>query len=156
MDPITLVVTALIAGGLSGTGLSWEIIKGWLTRSSAHSPQDPDEQMRRRVDELSNALTSSGQSLADAASLLGDLQKEMTGRMKALEELRHQIAMNEELSKVSAEATKALNEIIEARMGQQERRITKIAWVQGTLFAVFGASVAILVVVFAHFLPTIK
>jgi chromosome segregation ATPase len=156
MDPLAILAAALSTAFASGAGLVWEAARNWLARRYERGPQGTDDRIRQRVAELSAALTASGRNLTDAAAMLGDLQTEMTARMTALEELRRQIAANEELRKVSAAATEALDEIIEARMRQQERRITKLSWLQGALFAVFGASVAILVVVFSHFLPTIK
>jgi hypothetical protein len=157
MDPIVaLLVGALTAALGSGFELVREALKALLARRREPARLDPDEQMRERVAELSDALTSSGQNLSDAAAMLGELQQEMTARMKALEELRRQIAMNEELKNVSAAAAEALDKIIEARMRQQERHITKISWLQGALFSIFGASVAILVVIFSHYIPSIK
>jgi hypothetical protein len=46
--------------------------------------------------------------------------------------------------------------IIKSRLKEQERHMRRVGWRQGLVYAIFGAAVAVAVVVFSHLLPTIK
>ena len=127
----------------------------YLRRRPDKEP-DPDDRWRRRVEEITEALKRSTGNLGEASALLIDLQQELAGRARALEELQKEITEHERLTQISGEASKALDELIEARMREQERRIVRVAWGQGIVFAVFGAAVAVAIVVFSHWLPTIR
>jgi len=126
----------------------------WIVlRDERYDQYDP---MRRRAKEISTALTRSAGSLSEATVLLTELKEELTGRMKALELLRQQIDENEHLAEISSESAKAMDQVIVARIREQERRIRIVAWRQGIVFAVFGAAVAVAAVIFGHWLPTLK
>jgi hypothetical protein len=127
-----------------------------VANQTAGEPPDPDDQMRRRVEVISAALTQSARSLGEASTLLSELQEELAGRVRALGKLREEISGHERLAEISGEASKALDEAIDARMREQARRIARVAWGQGVVFAILGAVVAVAVVVFSHLLPTIK
>lgn len=102
------------------------------------------------VDEVSDALQTSAAKLSDATELLTVLQQEMAARQKALAELNEQVRRGDELASVSAEATAALDAMIERRMARTERRIGRLAWWQGAVWALFGALVAVLATIYAE------
>lgn len=74
----------------------------------------------------------------------------MAARQKALAELNEQVRRGDELASVSAEATAALDAMIERRMARTERRIGRLAWWQGAVWALFGALVAVLATIYAE------
>lgn len=81
-------------------------------------------------------------------------RRALAAQMEALEELRQEIAQPD--VGASDEALQPVYEKIDERTRELERRITKMGWRQGAVYAVFGAAVAVLIVVFGHYLPVIK
>jgi hypothetical protein len=81
-------------------------------------------------------------------------RRALAAKVEALEELRHEIG--EPGVGASDEALRPVYEKIDARTKELEQRITRMGWRQGAVYAVFGAAVAVLVVVFGHYLPVIK
>lgn len=164
---LTLVIISLVHA--APRSLPYEILVGALaitaviataiaivrSRRPSELP-DPDEPLRQRVKYVSEALTSSVMNLDLATRLMSDLQTELSSREAALVSLRQDITDNEELARVTAEASAALDRLVESRLKEQERRIRRVGWRQGLVYALFGAAVAVAVVVFSHYLPTIK
>jgi hypothetical protein len=125
-----IAVFALLASGL---GIVLETTWGRFWKSG-----DPEDRMGRRINQISSSLTWSATNLADASALLTDLQEELAGRAKALNDLRREIMEHERLAEISSEASKALDEVIDARMREQARRIARVAWGQGALCKTVG------------------
>jgi hypothetical protein len=44
----------------------------------------------------------------------------------------------------------------DARLKDAEQRMARTGWLQGAVFAAFGAAVAVLIVVLGHWLPIVK
>ncbi|MDJ0344464.1 hypothetical protein QMK19_20850 [Streptomyces sp. H10-C2] len=91
--------------------------------------------LERRVVNLNAALNASSAHLTNAAKLISEMQQEIAARQQALEELNHKVAANEQLATVSADATAALDAMIESKMARQERRMSRVAWGHGAVFA---------------------
>lgn len=127
-----------------------------LVRSRRSELPDPDEPLKQRVKYVSDVLTRSTRNLNLATRLMADLQTELSSRAVALESLRQEINDNEELAKVTREASAAIDRLVESRLKEQERRMQRVGWRQGLVYAFFGAAVAVAVVVFGRYLPTIK
>lgn len=98
-----------------------------------------------RIDRIRDSLKASTDYLADAMKLIATLQQEIAARQNALEELTKQIQRGERLATIGAEATKALDEMMTENQMRSEKRIGRLAWWQGVLFALFGAAVAVIV-----------
>jgi hypothetical protein len=148
--------TAAVAIAAGALAAATAAVVDVLRKQPAGKRPEPDDRIRRRVEEISTALKQSAGNLGEASVLLTELQEELTGRVIALERLRQEIAEHERLAEISSEASKALDQVIDARMREQARRIARVAWGQGLVFAIFGAAVAVAVVVFSHWLPTIR
>jgi len=140
--------------GIAASGAA--VLQDRRERQREIETADPDGKMRHRVDVISFALRRSAASLSEASVLIAELQEELTGRVAALDDLRQEIKEHQELAKISGEATKALDQAMAARLREQERRIARVAWKQGAIFAVFGAAIAIALVVFGHLIPAIN
>ena len=106
--------------------------------------ETPEEALQRRLKAANRALRQSAGSLEYAVGVITDLQQELSVRQQALEELNAKLADGEKLAQINAEATEALNRLVEANMNRSEKRIGRLAWAQGGLYAVFGAAVAVL------------
>lgn len=164
---LSLVVTGLVSS--APRSLPFEILTGalavigviltaiFVVRSRRSSElRDPDEPLRQRVKYVSDALASSARNLGLATRLMADLQTELSSRAVALEILRQEISDNEELARVTSQASAAIDRLVESRNKEQERRIRRVGWRQGLVYALFGAAVAVAVVVFSKYLPVIR
>jgi hypothetical protein len=145
----------IIASALAVLGVILAAIIVQRTRRSSLLA-DPDEPLRQRVKYVSDALASSARHLDLATRLIGNLQTELSARAVALESLRQEISDNEELARVTSQAAAAIDRLVESRNKEQERRMRRVGWRQGLVYAIFGAAVAVALVVFSHLLPTIK
>lgn len=146
---ISSLAIAIIASVLALAGV---ILIAIVVRRARRSPElpDPDAPLRQRIEKISRALTSSARSLGLAASLIADLQTELSSRAEALEALRQEISDNEELAKVTAQESQAIDRLVDARLKEQERRMRRVGWRQGLVYAIFGAVIAVAVGVFSH------
>ena len=81
--------------------------------------------------------------------MITELQHEVDARLATLEGLSQEVTTYEALKEVNKEAAAALERIIESKINNTEHRMARLTWVQGSLFALFGAFVAIGVTVFA-------
>jgi hypothetical protein len=128
-----------------------------LARKQSASLQNPDGHIPQRLARISKTLNESRASLKDATALLEKstgslmqvwalievLEQEVAGRERALAELNDQISLNERLA--SDEARKALIQMMDARA----RHITRVAWIQGAVFALLGIAVSVLGIILA-------
>ena len=75
--------------------------------------------------------------------------------MEELQELRQEISVQNH-EEIGDAAVQQIDKVIDARVGELERRLSRAGWRQGAIFAVFGTAVAVLLIVFGHWIPTIK
>jgi hypothetical protein len=101
-------------------------------------------------------LLSVGVVTAGGATLKIILSRSaVSAKVEELHEIREEISIQNH-GKADDATVQQLYEVIDARIGELGRSLGRAGWRQGTVFAVFGFAVAILVVVFGRWIPTIK
>jgi HPt (histidine-containing phosphotransfer) domain-containing protein len=121
---------------------------------------DPDSLLRIRVGKITESFASAAESLDQATELMAELRSELEARAVALEALRQKADADAEIARLNEKAAAAVKQLVAEVTAQNlertERKLRRMGWIQGAAFAVFGASIAILVVVLAHWIPTIR
>ena len=105
---------------------------------------------------VAGGLASLGVVTAGGAALSILLRRRsLSAKVEELQELRQEISVQDHKD-IGDAAVRQVDEVIDARIGELERRLSRAGWRQGAIFAVFGTAVAVLLIVFGHWLPTIK
>lgn len=120
------------------------------------------------VADVAGGLATAGLvSTAIAAVTVLWRRRQLAGQVKARVEVRQDINDRVETAESRADlgaAVKAavraelllLKEDNDARLKDAEQRMARTGWLQGAVFAAFGAAVAVLIVVLGHWLPVVK
>ena len=105
---------------------------------------------------ITGGLVTVGVISAGAAAL-NELRRRWrsTGKVEALEELRQEINEQKDAG-INSEALGPVLDRIDALIGQLERSSARMGWRQGAVYAIFTTAVAILLVVFSHWIPVVK
>jgi hypothetical protein len=105
---------------------------------------------------VAGGLVSIGVVTAGGAALTTLLRRRsLSAKVEELQEIRQEISLQDH-EKLDDATIRQLYEVIDARIGSLERNLGRTGWRQGAIFAVFGLAVAVLVVVFGRWIPTIK
>jgi hypothetical protein len=83
-------------------------------------------------------------------------RKSISGEVHALKGVRQEIEDPSSHSDGGDEALKRLADTLDARITKTERCLARAAWRQGLIFTFFGAAVAVLLIVFGHWIPEVK
>jgi hypothetical protein len=105
---------------------------------------------------LAGGLASLGVVSAGSAALSVLLRRRsLSAKVEELGDLKQKIA-GDKYSEISGEALVKMLQIIEARMQEQEQRMTRMGWRQGAVYTIFATAVAVLLVVFGHWVPLVR
>jgi hypothetical protein len=120
------------------------------------------------VADVAGGLATAGLvSTAIAAVTVLWRRRQLAGQVKARVEVRQDIndrvktaESRADLGAVVKAAVRTellmLKEDNDARLKDAEQRMARTGWLQGAVFAAFGAAVAVLIVVLGHWLPIVK
>lgn len=105
---------------------------------------------------VSGGLISIGVVTAGGAAIRTLIRRRsLSAKVDELREVRHEIEVQKK-EELDSATVQQFYEVLDARIGRLEKNIGKSGWRQGIVFAVFGLAVAVLVVMFGSWIPTIK
>jgi septal ring factor EnvC (AmiA/AmiB activator) len=111
---------------------------------------DHPNELQQRIDELRRRLDRARKYLGGVTDILQEVEAEIDARETALAGLDERLKRGEDLATVSEEATAALRAVLAENAERTERRIGRLAWWQGAVYALFGAAVALAINAYAE------